>query len=147
MKNVEFSQFMRFAKKCIDHEVDNFHVGEGLSKAGMLTEFATFLWQKKVIAYTSDGKDFALVMPNRDGSNYLYAVWVDEDVRRQGRARALVEYAKLKSPAGLSLHVNGKNSVAMEMYKKLNFVEYAIDDIDEHFMANRPNIGGRENWL
>lgn len=104
------------------------------------------IWDIHVHAYTIDGTQLLVTVRNKDGSNYIYLVFVDEKDRGKGIGTMLIKQALKDSPNGISLHTSKNNDGAYALYKRLGFKEYPSVDDSERFMANVPGIGGNEWW-
>lgn len=107
---------------------------------------AEHIWDIRLHAYTVDGTQMLVTVPNKDGSSYAYMGYVAEKDRRKGYGTALLKKAIEDSPNGLSLHTNKHNVASQALCKRLGFEEYPSVDDREIFMANRPGIGGNEWW-
>ena len=74
-------------------------------------------WLGMVGAYT----------PRDTSVRHAYGLWVDQSVRRQGLARALmdtvVEWARTAGAAAVTLWVARSNEPAIALYRRLGFVE------------------------
>ena len=142
-------EFIAVMRKAVRHEYENYHkhVPEG-EIYEMSENFPDELWENKCVAYcTEDGKSMCVMTPNKDGSQYMYSLYVDEGQRNKGIGAALAIHAVNNSPKGVSLHVNAKNEGALRLYRRLYFKPYGMQMPErEIFMATRPRLGGRENW-
>ena len=142
-------EFIAVMRKAVRHEYENFHRHVPAEEIEQMAEnFPDELWENKCAAYcTEDGKSMCVMTSNKDGSQYMYSVYVDETQRGQGIGKLLILLAKAKSVKGVSLHVNANNTRVLELYKRLGFKPYGMQMPErEIFMATRPGLGGRENW-
>lgn len=103
-------------------------------------------WENRIHAYTVDGTQGLVTVRNRDGSTYIYLVYVPESDRGHGTGSMLIRKAVADSPRGISLHTDRKNDRAFRLYSRLGFSEYPSSDPSQRFMATRPDIGGNEWW-
>lgn len=100
---------------------------------------------------TENGKGICCLTPNKDGSKYVYAIWVDRDHRGKGYGRALLEHAKELSPKGLSIHVNVQNPKALCLYHDCGFKVAGMESYNKDFcryervyMETSPGLLGKE---
>ena len=117
---------------------------DGLVRAAVV--HATPAWNARSVSYTVDGSQGLLAARNRDGSSYIYAMYIPPEDRGNGLGTAMLRRAIQDSPGGLSLHVSRRNRAARRLYERLGFVEYDSKDHRAAFMANRPGLGGNEWW-
>lgn len=87
----------------------------------------------------------------RDGSKYVYAIWVNPAFRGHGYGAEMLEYAKTLSPKGLTLHVNVQNPKALCLYHKIGFkvgtLEGRADNCEFYwrvYMETKPGLKGHE---
>lgn len=109
-------------------------------------DHATPAWDARSISYTVDGSQGLLAARNRDGSSYIYAMYIPPGDRGNGLGTAMLRQAIQDSPKGLSLHVSRRNHAARRLYERLGFREYESKDPRAAFMATRQGIGGNEWW-
>lgn len=103
------------------------------------------IWRKRIHAYTTDGTDSLVLTPNKDGSNYVYSMYIKPEKRDGSAAIALFKQALKDSPNGMSFHTHKGNKLARAALR-LGFKEYPSSDPNEIFMANKPGLGGNEYW-
>jgi len=146
LREMSREEFDSILLKAFREEAGSFHrddpgrfIEDGLEKAG-------HTWNSRIHAYTIDGTQGLVTTRNKDGSSYIYLVYVPEEQRGQGIGSALVSRAVQDSPQGISLHTAKENTGAYNLYRRLGFREYPSVDPDERFMATKPNIGGNEWW-
>lgn len=142
-------EFIANIAKAVRHEYENYHKHVPAEEVEqMVSNFPEELWEEKCAAYcTEDGKSMCVMTPNKDGSQYIYSLFVDEAERNKGIATTLLLHAIEMSPNGVSLHVNSDNNIAYNLYRKLGFKPYGMQmPMREIFMATRPGLGGKENW-
>lgn len=144
-----YDEFIANIAKAVRHEYENYHKHVPAEEVDqMVSNFPEELWEEKCAAYcTEDGKSMCVMTPNKDGSQYMYSLFVDEAERNKGIGSALTVHAVNNSPKGVSLHVNTKNEGAQRLYRRLHFKPYGMLMPErEIFMATRPGLGGKENW-
>ena len=103
------------------------------------------IWGKRIHAYTTDGTDSLVLTPNKDGSNYVYSMYIRPENRTGVAALAMFKQALKDSPNGLSFHTHKGNKLARAALK-LGFKEYPSVDPNEVFMANKEGLAGNEYW-
>lgn len=103
------------------------------------------VWKMRVHAYTTDGTDSLVLTPNKDGSNYVYSMYIKPEKRGGSAAIALFKQALKDSPNGMSFHTHKGNKLARAAVR-LGFKEYPSSNPNEIFMANKEGLGGNEYW-
>ena len=103
------------------------------------------IWDMRIHAYTTDGTDSLVLTPNKDGSHYVYSMYIRPEKRDGSAAIALFKQALKDSPNGMSFHTHKGNKLARAALR-LGFKEYPSSNPHEIFMANKEGIGGNEYW-
>lgn len=104
------------------------------------------VWNCHLHAYTHDGQQMLVTVPNSDGSAYIYLAYNPPSLRGTGIATTTMLKCIKDHPQGLSLHTNKDNRVVRGICAHFGFKEYPTKAKDEVFMANKPGIGGEEWW-
>ena len=64
------------------------------------------IWNMRIHAYTTDGTDSLVLTPNKDGSHYVYSMYIRPEKRDGSAAIALFKQALKDSPNGMSFHTH-----------------------------------------
>lgn len=104
------------------------------------------VWNCHLHAYTYDGNQMLVTVPNKDGSAYIYLAYNEPTKRGTGLATMVMRKCIADHPQGLSLHTNKNNKLVRVLCKHFGFEEYPTKFPTEVFMANKPGIGGEEWW-
>lgn len=136
-------------KKVVQNEINKYYSDK--SKEEQENAYNDFLddldkvWRTKTHAYTTDGTDSFVLTPNKDGSNYIYLMYIEPEKRNGISALSMFKQALKDSPDGLSFHTNKMNKLA-KAAKRYGFVEYPSSHSNEIFMSNKEGIDGNEWW-
>lgn len=143
------SEYEYAFKKVIQNEIDMYYkdkTAEEQERAyNDFLDDIDEVWDKKVHAYTTDGTDSFVLTPNKDGSNYIYLMYIDPEKRNGIAALAMFKQALQDSPNGLSFHTNKGNKLAKAAIR-FGFKEYPSSHSNEIFMSNKEGIDGNEWW-
>lgn len=102
------------------------------------------VWNCHLHAYTYDGNQMLVTVPNKDGSSYIFLAYIEPTKRGTGLATMVMKKCIADHPEGLSLHTNKENRLVRGLCKHFGFSEYPSRIPDKVFMANKPGIGGEE---
>lgn len=127
-------------------EASKYPIEEQEAMYRAFSQGAEKVWSDRLSAYTIDGKEILLTVPNGDGSAYVYMVYCEPQVRAKGYARAMLAKAALDNDGAVSLHVNNTNKGAYRLYRNMGFIHYPNRAKTEYFMATKPGIGGLHFW-
>lgn len=148
VREMTHDEFLDIYRKVTENEAELYHSNPE-ERAKFLDECmddAEHTWESRSHAYTIDGTQGLVTVRNRDGSSYIYLVYVPEESRGAGIGTMLIRKAVQDSPKGISLHTAKDNDGAYRLYSRLGFREYPSVDPRERFMATKPGIGGNEWW-
>lgn len=143
-----YEEFTELMRKALAHEYSNYrpHVPQERVK-WMCDNEPDDLWNFEHEAYcTEDGLNIVVMVPNNDGSKYLYSVYVDADQRNNGIGTALIKYAMERSPKGVSLHVHALDKDAYRLYVRLGFKPFGMNASKSIFMATKKGLPGKDEW-
>lgn len=144
-----YEEFTELMRKALAHEYSNYrpHVPQERVKwmcDNEPDELFNFPGMKSFC--TQDGKNIAVTVPNKDGSKYLYSVYVDADQRNNGIGTALIKNVLELSPKGVSLHVHSNDKNAYRLYVKLGFKPFGMGPCRSIFMATKKGLPGKDEW-
>lgn len=142
----KYAEFIVLMRKAIAHEYSHYrkHVPQDRVK-WMCENEPDELWNFDHEAYcTEDGKNIVVLVPNKDGSKYLYSVYVDADQRNNGIGTALIKHAMERSPKGVSLHVHSLDKDAYRLYVRLGFKPFGMGACKSIFMATKRGLPGKD---
>lgn len=148
LREMTYDEFMDIYRKVTENEAECYH-GDPEERMKFLDECmedAQHTWDRRIHAYTIDGRQGLVTVTNKDGTAYIYLVYVPEGERGTGTGSLLIRQAIQDSPQGISLHTAKDNDEAYRLYSRLGFKEYPSVDPGERFMATKPGIGGNEWW-
>lgn len=148
IREMTYDEFIDIYRKVVDNEAECYH-GDPEERMKFLDECmedAQHTWDRRIHAYTIDGRQGLVTVMNKDGTTYIYLVYVPDNERGAGIGSMLIRQAIQDSPQGISLHTAKDNEGAYRLYTRLGFNEYPSVDPGERFMATKPGIGGNEWW-
>jgi len=148
IREMTYGEFMAIYRKVTENEAECYHDNPEESDKFLAEclDNAQHTWDRRIHAYTIDGRQGLVTVTNKDGTAYIYLVYVPEDERSTGTGSLLIRQAIQDSPQGISLHTAKDNDGAYRLYSRLGFKEYPSVDPGERFMATKPGIGGNEWW-
>lgn len=148
LRKPTYEEFTELMQKALAHEYSNYrpHVPQERVK-WMCENEPDDLWENGADALcTEDGKNIVVTMPNKDGSKYLYSVFVDAGQRNNGIGTALIRHVLESSPKGVSLHVHSLDKDAYRLYERLGFKPFGMTINKAIFMATKKGLPGKDEW-
>ena len=148
LRQPTYEEFTVLMRKALEHEYSHYRKNVPQERVKwMCDNEPDELWNFEHEAYcTEDGLNIVVMVPNNDGSKYLYSVYVDADQRNNGIGTALIKYAMERSPKGVSLHVHSLDKDAYRLYVRLGFKPFGMNASKSIFMATKKGLPGKDEW-
>lgn len=98
------------------------------------------VWDNHLHAYTHDGNQLLVTIPNADGSAYIYAAYVEPTARGTGIASLAMRKCIEDHPGGLCLHTHVNNRRVRALCRHYGFTEVPCGYPNMVFLTNREGI-------